>query len=134
MPKQYCKQDHQHASDINIDLEDFVDLQNPPEKQESQEATGLTLYGFSQLYDPSMEVELANDTINAQQKDPSSTEVAISSVAPPPTDPTRNTMMEANSNCVAVNKNKQSETIDSIMAALATTGATFMNCTFNINN
>ena len=133
MPNQYRKQDHQRTTDDNIVLGDFVDLQNPPEKQESQEATGLTLYGFSQLYDPSMEVELANDTFNGQEKDPSSTKVAIRSVPPPPTPPPTD-LMEANSNGVAVNKNKQSETIESIMAALATTGATFMNCTFNINN
>ena len=104
-----------------VELEDLVDLlkANPPQENVDPEDGGLTLLGFSQIYDPAYEVNDANDGIPIL----TATSTKIKKITE---DITKKESLTELSDTLHL-----PTSMEAFMQSMKSNGTTFMNCTFN---
>ena len=99
----------------------MVDLSkpNPPQENVDSEDGGLTLLGFSQIYDPSYEVNDANDGIPILTA--TSTKIKTTTKA----------ITEKETPTELSDTLHPTTSMEAFIQAMKSNGTTFMNCTFN---
>ena len=94
----------------DTELEEYDDLNNPPQVMEENEETGITLIGLSQVYNPDLTTFMEPPAISTANQG------TIAMV------PTNNELSP---------QAKSKTSMEQFFNAMKTSGNTFMNCTFN---
>ena len=94
---------------VETEVEEFVDLTNPPQVMKEIEESGLTLIGLSQVYDPDLALLEPEPIVNA------------GTIAMAPT----NDRLSARA--------ENGTSMEQFFDAMKASGNTFMNCTFNFS-